>query len=136
MTDPAPRASFDSRAFFAALDAERASRHLTWKGVAHQAGISASTLTRMSKGRRPDVDGLASLVAWSGLDVAAFIRSSQPVTAPATLTRMTTELRSDPILSEESQSALEEILRTTYRQLAARDAREASLVAGRQGGEP
>ena len=134
MTDAARRTSFDSRAFFAALDAERASRHLTWKDVALEAGVSASTLTRMSQGRRPDVDGLASLLSWSGLDVAAFIRSTKPVPAPATLARITSELRSDPLLSEESQSALEEILRTAYSQLAARDAREAGLVAGRQGG--
>jgi transcriptional regulator with XRE-family HTH domain len=124
MTDPAPRASFDSRAFFAALDAERSSRHLTWKDVAQQAGISASTLSRMSQGRRPDVDGLATLLAWSGLDVAAFIRSSQPAPSPATLTRITTELRADPLLSDDSASALEDIVRTAYGQLAARDARE------------
>lgn len=132
MTDPSPRASFDSRAFFAALDAERAARHLTWKDVAQQAGISASTLTRMSQGRRPDVDGLATLLAWSGLDVASFIRSSQPAHAPATLARITTELRSDPLLSEDSQSALEEIVRTAYSRLAERDARDAAVVhAGR-----
>jgi len=85
--------------------------------------VSASTLTRMSQGRRPDVDGLAALLAWSGLDVAAFIRSNRTAQTPATLTRITTELRADPQLSDESSAALEDIVRTAYRQLAARDAR-------------
>lgn len=125
MTDVRERASFDGPAFYAALDSERAARRLTWKDVAHQAGISASTLTRMSQGRRPDVDGLATLLAWSGLDASAFIRS-QTIGAPATLTRITTELRSDPLLSPESASALEDIVRTAYGQLASRDKREAA----------
>lgn len=127
MTDTQERASFDGRAFYAALDSERSARHLTWKDVAQQAGISASTLTRMSQGRRPDVDGLATLLAWSGLDVSAFIRSQTDGDAPATLTRITTELRADPLLSSESAAALEDIVRTAYGQLAARDAREAAF---------
>lgn len=129
MSDAERRVSFDGSAFHAALDSERAARRLTWKDVAKEAGVSASTLTRMSQGRRPDVDGLAALLAWSGLNAAAFIRSSRSVQTPATLTRITTELRSDPQLSDESSAALEDIVRTAYGQLAARDARETSRSA-------
>ena len=32
----------------------------------------------MSQGRRPDVDGLAALAAWSGLDTDDFVRSDLP----------------------------------------------------------
>ncbi len=38
--------------------------------------MSASTLTRMAQGKRPDVDGLAALVAWSGLDADDYVRSA------------------------------------------------------------
>ena len=123
------RAAFDARAFFRALDAERSSRRLTWKDVAQQAGISASTLTRMSQGRRPDVDGLATLLSWSGLEVAPFIRTNQFAAAPSTLTRISTDLRSDPLLTDESASALEDIVRTAYERLAARDAGDAHAAA-------
>jgi transcriptional regulator with XRE-family HTH domain len=126
MSETEGRAFFDSRGFFAALDAERSSRRLTWKDVAAQAGISASTLTRMSQGRRPDIDGLATLLAWSGLEAKAFIRSSEPAPSPSTVTRISAELRADTTLSEESQTALEQIVRTAYDQLAARDARDSS----------
>lgn len=125
MTEPRVRAFFDSPAFYAALDAERTARKLTWKDVAAQAGISASTLTRMSQGRRPDVDGLAALLGWSGLDAAAFIRSRGDAT-PSTLTRISSELRGDPRLSSESAAALEDIVRAAYGQFAARDERERS----------
>ena len=57
------RARFDGDAFYAALDGERLARQCTWKRVAEESGISASTLTRDSQGKRPDVDGLAALSA-------------------------------------------------------------------------
>src|SRR4051812_33734083 len=44
---------FDAEAFYAALDAERQGRNLTWKSVANSSGISASTLTRIAQGARP-----------------------------------------------------------------------------------
>ncbi len=128
MAEPRERASFDSPAFYAALDAERADRKITWKDVAAQAGISASTLTRMSQGRRPDVDGLAALLAWSGLEASAFIRAPGDAT-PSTLTRISSELRGDPRLSAASAAALEDIVRAAYGQLAARDERERSSTS-------
>ena len=49
----AKTARFDGGAFFAALDAERQARQCTWKQVAEECGISASTLSRMSQGKHP-----------------------------------------------------------------------------------
>ncbi len=65
---------FDGEAFFAALDGARAARRLTWKKVAEEAAVPASTLTRMSQGRRPDIDSLAALCTWSGLKADDFYR--------------------------------------------------------------
>ena len=66
---------FDAGAFYEALDGARMARTMTWKQVAGETGVSASTLTRMAQGKRPDVDGLAALVAWSGLDADDYLRS-------------------------------------------------------------
>ena len=66
---------FDSGAFYEALDGTRRSRSVTWKQVAAESGVSASTLTRMAQGRRPDVDGLAALASWSGLRADDFVRT-------------------------------------------------------------
>jgi transcriptional regulator with XRE-family HTH domain len=116
---PSKERSFDAEGFFDALDAEREARDLNWKEVAGQAGISASTLTRMGQGRRPDVDSLAALARWSGLDTDEFIkgRRRKPRSAVAMIS---TYLRSDPNLSEEAARLLETIVRNTYAELKKR----------------
>lgn len=102
---------FDIAGFHAALDAQRVAKSLNWKEVAEQSGVSASTLTRMSKGRRPDVDGLALLLAWSGLDASDFLPRANK---PEPLAQITTHLRADRNLSPESAKALEEIIKVAY----------------------
>ena len=109
---------FDAAAFYAALDGVRETRKLNWKQVAAQSKVSASTLTRMAQGRRPDVDSLAKLLAWSGLKAEQFVRTaSRPVKKPETLAMISTYLRADPHLTKESAAALEELVKVTYRRL-------------------
>jgi transcriptional regulator with XRE-family HTH domain len=115
------RGSFDAQGFFNALDAERRARSFTWKDVAKGAGVSASTLTRMGQGRRPDVDGLAALASWSGLDPSRFIRSSRPKRDPEPLAMISTYLRGDPNLTEEAATALDELIKATYERMRKRD---------------
>ncbi|MBK5956686.1 hypothetical protein CCR97_00340 [Rhodoplanes elegans] len=109
---------FDGEAFFAALDAERIARRATWKKVAEEAGVPASTLTRMSQGRRPDLDSLAALCAWSGLRADDFMRA-KPAARPKSepLAQITAHLRADPNLSKEGAKALETLIKTAYQQL-------------------
>jgi transcriptional regulator with XRE-family HTH domain len=108
---------FDAQAFYEALDAVRQARGLTWKQVAAESGVSASTLTRMAQGKRPDVDGLAALVAWAGLDADAYLRSDQARPAPEPLAQISTYLRSDKNLSPEAATALDELVKATYERL-------------------
>lgn len=109
---------FDSDGFYAALDSVRRARELNWKQVAAQSGVSASTLTRMAQGKRPDVDGLAALVAWSGLDADDYVRSDEaerPAAEP--LAMISTYLRSDRNLTPEAATALDELIKVTYERL-------------------
>ena len=108
---------FDAGAFYEALDGVRQARRLTWKQVAAESGVSASTLTRMAQGKRPDVDGLAALVAWSGLDADDYVRSDQARPEPETLAKISTYLRSDKNLSPEAATALDELVKATYERL-------------------
>ena len=108
---------FDSEAFYEALDATRQARQLTWKQVAAESGVSASTLTRMAQGRRPDVDGLAALAAWSGLKADDFVRSETERPRQAALAAITTHLRADANLSHEAATALDQLIRATYQRL-------------------
>lgn len=112
---------FDGGALYEALDAERQSRRLNWKQVASQSGVSASTLTRMAQGKRPDVDGLAALAAWSGLAADDFVRTSGSRPDPEPLAVISSHLRGDKNLSAEAATALDALLKTAYEQLRNKD---------------
>lgn len=114
---------FDSDGFYAALDGERASRELNWRQVANESGVSASTLTRIAQGKRPDVDTLASLAAWASLDVDQFIRHRQEPAQnsssrkPTSLAMISTYLRADANLSPEAAAALDAVVKAAYQKL-------------------
>jgi transcriptional regulator with XRE-family HTH domain len=112
---------FDALGFYAALDATRQARRLTWKQVAEEAGVSASTLSRMAQGKRPDVDGLAALTAWSGLEADRFMRSDTPRSVPEPLGLISAQLREDRHLSPEAATALDTLIRSTYERLRRTD---------------
>ena len=111
---------FDAMGFYQALDATRRSRGGTWREVATQSGVAASTLTRMAQGKRPDVDSLAALAAWSGLRVDDFVRSEAPSRKAEPLAMISTYLRSDPHLNKEAAAALDEVIKATYARLRKR----------------
>lgn len=110
---------FDAAAFYEALDGHRRARKLNWKQVAAESGVSASTLTRMAQGKRPDVDGLAALASWSGLTADDFIRSDGDRPEPEPLAKITTYLRSDRNLTPEAATALDQLIKATYERLTA-----------------
>ena len=112
--------AFDGGAFFAALDAARMARRLNWKVVAEQARVSASTLTRMAQGKRPDIDTFTALCRWAGVNADDFIRLSTGVsgkTVPEPLTAISTYLRTDANLSKDAAEALDEMVKAAYASL-------------------
>ena len=111
------KGEFDSEGFYAALDGARITRNMNWKQVASAAGVSASTLTRMAQGRRPDVDTLAALIKWSGLDKDTFVRPGNEQIKPDAIAMISTYLRSDPHLTPEAATALDELVKATYQRL-------------------
>lgn len=113
-----PKRQFDGEAFYAALDSQRQLRHITWKQVAEESGVSASTLTRMAQGRRPDVDSMAALAAWSGISVDSFVcHNDLEKTKTDSLAAITAYLRADPHLSRQSAEAIEAVLKAAYEKL-------------------
>lgn len=113
------RGHFDSEAFYSALDAVRQTREITWKQVAKESEVSASTLTRMAQGRRPDVDSLAALVEWSELDLNDFMHSERPADGfgGQALEKMTALFRADPNLSPKAATVIETTLKVLYQEL-------------------
>jgi transcriptional regulator with XRE-family HTH domain len=107
---------FDSDAFYAALNAARLSRQKTWKDVAEEAGVNASTLSRIGQGAKPDVNGLAALLSWSNLKAELFIRGGEQQEAEP-IAKITALLRADPKLSSNNAKLIEEIVISTYNNL-------------------
>ena len=110
---------FDVAALHAAMDGQRRSRRLTWKDVAAESGVSASTLTRLSQGRQPDVNSLAALTAWLGMSADHFMRSERVAKfgAPSPLAQISSIIHRDPHLNPEGVAALEEMIKATYARL-------------------
>lgn len=111
------RARFDGNAFYAALDGERQARQCTWRRVAQESGVSASTLTRIAQGKHPDVDSLAALSAWSGLAVDRFVKGGLTRKEPEPLAMISSFLRSDPRLNEQAAAALDQMVKAAYRSM-------------------
>lgn len=107
---------FDNEGFYAALNAVRLSRQMTWKDVAAETGVNASTLSRIGQGSNPDVDGLAALLKWSKLKAEDFIDGAGGGEAEP-LAQISALLRADPKLSSNNAQLLETLLMTTYNEL-------------------
>ncbi|RRH87743.1 XRE family transcriptional regulator [Mesorhizobium tamadayense] len=71
------RSEFNTQAFLKALDRKKSDRKLNWRQVAELSGVSASTLTLMAQGQKPDVENLARLFHWSGLSADTFVGAGQ-----------------------------------------------------------
>lgn len=113
------RGHFDCEGFQSALDAVRLCRKKSWKDLADESGVSPSTLTRIGQGRRPDVDTLAALAKWSGLEIDSFILDA-PAERPSeveALAGLSALFRADPNLTPEAAKAIETTLKVLYERL-------------------
>lgn len=107
---------FLGESFYRALDGQRQAKSLTWKKVAEQAKVSASTLTRIAQGKRPDVDTMAALCRWSGLSADDFIAREGANTEAEPLAQILGHLRADKNISREGAAAIEAMIQSAYEQ--------------------
>jgi transcriptional regulator with XRE-family HTH domain len=105
---------FNGDAFYRALETTVTAKGKTWKQVASETGVSASTLTRMAQGRRPDAASLAALSAWAGLNPSDFVQAPYKSHSPDAIAQISTLLRNDPSLDADSAETLEAIVKTAY----------------------
>ena len=68
---------FDTPALYAAIDAQRVERFLTWHEAARQiGGCTALGLQPLEKGGRVSFPGVMRIVRWLGRPAAGFIRAT------------------------------------------------------------
>ena len=121
-------ARLDVNALYLTLDSQRQHRGISWRQVAHEAGVGPSTLSRMASGNRPDVDSFASLVHWLGIPAEEFLRveddGAGAIQPPDAVTQAVASLlRADKNLDPETAAAIDDILQAAMR-LATRRPRD------------
>jgi hypothetical protein len=65
---------FDARKLYAALDARRIERKMTWPQVAKEVGMSPAGLTHLSEGKRVVFPGVMRIFRWLERPAADFTR--------------------------------------------------------------
>jgi transcriptional regulator with XRE-family HTH domain len=111
------RSKLDTDALYAALDAKRDARELSWRQLAKEVGVSASTMTRLANGQRPDVDAFAALVQWLGQPADSFLVSADatPAEEPDLVAQLAPLLRARSDLDEEDAKYLEDLIKVAVR---------------------
>src|SRR5580700_2666597 len=93
---------FDRPALYAALDAQRRARGISWQQVARETGVAASTIVAIKRAGLMETDGMLAMVRWLGCTSEKFIpgSESQSVTqTPPTLRSFLLGTDSTPKLS-------------------------------------
>ncbi|MER6074903.1 helix-turn-helix domain-containing protein [Streptomyces sp. NPDC001118] len=111
-------------ALYAALDAARTKKELSWRQLAAAVGVSPSTMTRMANGNRPDVDAFVALVRWLGMPAETFMVDPEDeqrearAEEPELMAQLAPLLRSRSDLGAEDVKYLEEVIGAAVRRFA------------------
>lgn len=62
----------DVRSLHSALDKARESRGLSWRQLAREVGVSASTISRMANDLKPDLTAFAAMTSWLRMSAEDF----------------------------------------------------------------
>jgi transcriptional regulator with XRE-family HTH domain len=110
-------ARVDVDALIAALDAKRQSLSISWRKVATETGVNASTLTRMHQGKNPDVNTFLALVDWLHLPAEQFTRGAKPKGSSQAeeMPIAATLLRGKRKLDKQAMKALEDLVQAAYK---------------------
>lgn len=124
----ANRGHFDCDGFYTSLDEIRRIKGISWKKLADQTKVSASTLTRMGQGKHPDADSLTMLSAWSSLNPADFVTDEEMKSRETeSLPKLLALLRADTSLSPEALAAIQDVLNGAYSRYAQKSGEESNL---------
>ncbi|MEV6020360.1 helix-turn-helix domain-containing protein [Streptomyces sp. NPDC051997] len=116
------RGGIDVHRLYAALDAQRTARDLSWRQLAKEIEVSPSLLSRMANGLRPDVDAFATLVQWLSVPAEQFMTSDDKEgrqEEPELVTQIGPLLRARKDLTPEDVSYLEDVIQATIRRVRA-----------------
>ncbi|MFB7085768.1 helix-turn-helix domain-containing protein [Streptomyces sp. NPDC056296] len=106
----------------AALDAARAEKGLSWRQLAKELGVSASTISRMTNGLKPDVSAFAAMTTWLRMPAETFYVTAEREEAqedPELVASLVPLLRARSDLSGDDVAYLEEVIGAAARRFRA-----------------
>ena len=110
--------SVNVASLYAALDAARSSKQLSWRQLAGELDISPSTLSRLANGHTPDTAAFTSMVTWLNIDAGKFIRTAhaqKPAEEPDLVAVLTPLLRARSDLDSADIEHLEQLIGSAVR---------------------
>jgi len=106
-----------------ALDAAREDAGLSWRQLARELGVSASTISRMAQGLKPDVSAFVAMTTWLRMPAEAFYVSNTPTDPdqpePELVASLTPLLRARRDLTETDVEYLQEVIAAATRRFRA-----------------
>lgn len=116
--DDAP--TVDVKGLHAALDAARVEKGLSWRQVAKEIGVSASTVSRMANGLKPDVSAFAAMTTWLRMPAESFfLRVDREIEEPELTAALAPLLRARTDLKEQDVAYLQELIAAAARRFRA-----------------
>ncbi|WP_032393724.1 helix-turn-helix transcriptional regulator [Rhodococcus sp. 05-340-1] len=118
-----PPPAVNVKALHDALDAARVEADLSWRQLAKELGVSASTVSRMAQGLKPDVAVFAAMTTWLRMPAEAFYITNTPgdpnTPEPELVASLTPLLRARRDLSETDVEYLQEVIGAAARRFKA-----------------
>ncbi len=111
------QATVDVGGLYAALDAARASKELSWRQLAKEIGVSPSTMTRMGNSQKPEINAFAAMVRWLNMPAETFMidEDTAPREEPPLLAQLAPLLRARTDLDADDVRYLEELIGAAVR---------------------
>jgi transcriptional regulator with XRE-family HTH domain len=110
----------DVKSLHAALDHARQEKGLSWRQLAKELDVSASTISRMANGLRPDVSAFAAMTTWLRMRAEDFYRvASETDEEPELVAQLAPLLRARRDLDEEDVKYLEDLIGGAVRRFRA-----------------
>jgi transcriptional regulator with XRE-family HTH domain len=110
-------ATVDVGGLYAALDAARISKELSWRQLAKEIGVSPSTMTRMGNSQKPEINAFAAMVRWLNMPAETFMidEDAAPRKEPPLLAQLAPLLRARTDLDADDVRYLEEVIGAAVR---------------------
>jgi transcriptional regulator with XRE-family HTH domain len=116
-----PQTHVNVSGLYAALDAVREHKNLSWRQLAREVGVSPSTFSRLANKQKPDVDAFVAMVRWLNVPAERFMTDGEEASSeqPDLMAELAPLLRARKDLNSDDRKYLEELVGSAMRRFTA-----------------